>query len=88
MKRQAFSKKLVAGVLSILTGITGGILSNIGSDLYSSIKGELFQPVAFPVTAAQIIFVYIAIMGLVFVLLDYFEKKKDRERYRRKSRKY
>ena len=77
------SKRALAGLLSILTSVVGGILSSIGSDLYNAIKGQI-QEGSFYITALQIVFVIIGLVGICLLCVDFLERRKNREKASRR----
>ncbi len=68
----------------MLAGVSGGILSSVGRDLYNTIKGEFFQTSISLIS--QTFFASIGIIGLVLIMSDYLGRKNRGEKTRRKSR--
>jgi hypothetical protein len=69
---------MLAGLLSIIAAIVGGILSSLGNDIYDSLKGQILQSSAVAlVIFLQILFLMMGILGIGLVLFDYYESRQD-----------
>lgn len=81
-RHHRFSKRMIGGIIFVLTSFIGGFLASVGANLYSYVEGIFVRP-GNPVTLPQIGFLLIGVAGLVLIFSDLANVQKTSGRRKR-----
>jgi hypothetical protein len=65
-----FSKKMLGGIIFVLTSFAGGFLASVGANMYSLLREFFSTRGGVPLTVSQVVFLLIGAVGLGLIISD------------------
>jgi hypothetical protein len=65
-----FSRKMLGGIIFVVTSFAGGFLSSVGASMYSFVREFFAEGQGVPLSLPQLVFLSIGIVGLGLIVSD------------------
>jgi hypothetical protein len=80
-----FSKRMVGGIIFVLTSFAGGFLASVGANMYSFLKKFFAKGQGSPLSLPQIVFLMIGVIGLALIISDLLNDQRSTRRRKVRS---